>query len=171
MKKKVYLAGKIKQTCWRHSLIPDLRNHKWEGGPIATDLFTYVGPFFVGCDHGCYHGPTSHGALGGNSVCAETLADRALVIKQCREAVADCEMLFAYINEHHCYGTVAEITLALHLKKIVVVAIAPGIASPAANDFWFVTHFSRAVLFDVTEAKLPRILDMALQMSCRGETL
>ena len=164
---RVYLAGKINRNCWRHPLVPGLREHVWEGGPIATNQFTYVGPFFVGCDHGCFHGAATHGALGEDGI---TLDDAELVISRCRDAVGICDVFLAFINEHKCYGTVAEIEQALNLNKLVVIALAPGMASPAENEFWFVTDRAPIVLFDVSAKELPRILNMAIQMARRGLT-
>ena len=58
---RVYLAGKISKNDWRHQLIAGLRNHSWEDGPLTQSGFTYVGPFFISCDHGGFHGPNTHG--------------------------------------------------------------------------------------------------------------
>jgi len=165
----LYLAGKISHTCWRHNLIPNLRQSRWENGQIVTDQFNYVGPFFVACDHGCYHGPTTHGALGdGNGLCAEPLDDKALVIQRCQQAISKCNLLFAYIDAHQCYGTVAEIERALILNKQVVIVFAPGIASAEKNEFWFVAARAAAVLFDVTETVLPIVFKLILQLVAQG---
>jgi hypothetical protein len=70
---KVYLAGRISKCDWRHKLVLHLGNNI-DGGVEGwrevkelpmIDGNTYVGPFFVGCDHGCYHGANRHGASGG----------------------------------------------------------------------------------------------------------
>ena len=74
---RIYLAGKITKNGWRKEIVPQLRS-AW-GAPCldAADWrdidplefylggvhFHYVGPYFVGCDHGCFHGPNSHGIL------------------------------------------------------------------------------------------------------------
>jgi hypothetical protein len=73
--KNIYLAGKIRKNDWRESIIPDIKY--WiEGHDIRSiesianwpilegvikEKYNYTGPFFVSCDHGCYHGPNSHG--------------------------------------------------------------------------------------------------------------
>jgi hypothetical protein len=75
-KPTVYLAGKIGRNDWRHELVPELRGTVngdcLDPEPVLFDPtlridcgdFVYVGPFFVSCDHGCFHGPASHGAVG-----------------------------------------------------------------------------------------------------------
>src|ERR1700730_9535978 len=68
-----YLAGKISKNGWRHRLVPRLSDSPWaESGPI-TEMpilkngiapgLHYSGPYFVACDHGCFHGPNTHGAI------------------------------------------------------------------------------------------------------------
>jgi len=71
-RRKLYLAGKVEKNCWRHSLVNKLREADWDNAPllaaveIGGETFDYVGPFFVSCDHGCYHGDGTHGCLGKN---------------------------------------------------------------------------------------------------------
>jgi hypothetical protein len=31
----VYLAGKIRQNCWRHQFVDGLRTHSWKDGVLA----------------------------------------------------------------------------------------------------------------------------------------
>lgn len=73
-RRKIYLAGKVSKRCWRHKIVRDLRSADWENAPLRSavcvngEAFDYVGPFFVSCDHGCYHGDGTHGCLGDNQV-------------------------------------------------------------------------------------------------------
>lgn len=157
---RLYLAGKITKNCWRHRLVPQLRHHQWEDGVIELSQFTYVGPFFIGCDHACFHGPSSHGALGDDGFVRN---DALQVIYRCLNGVADCDLLFAYIDAGHCYGSIAEIERALMLNKRVVMAFAPGIANAIVNEFWFVSHRAHRVHFDVTADALPELLHASLQ--------
>lgn len=70
---KIYLAGKISHTDWRHGIVGgNLRgadgNGDWHAERIrfwGTQIYT--GPFFVGCDHGCSHTFGEHGML--NEMC------------------------------------------------------------------------------------------------------
>ena len=151
---RLYLAGKIEKNCWRHSVVPSLRGHAPSQGALITTDFTYTGPFFVSCDHGCYHGPATHGVRGAKAsiCCAEPLSHgggHRGVIARCLAGIRSSDLLFAYINARECYGTIAEIEHALYLKKHVVVAFAPGLACRHHNEFWFVTERANEVLFAV----------------------
>ena len=64
VKPNIYIAGKIGKNDFRHALIPGLREHHPDSGPLDCGAFRYVGPFFESCDHGCRHGRNSHGVLG-----------------------------------------------------------------------------------------------------------
>lgn len=153
----VYMAGKITQNGWRHPLVAGLREHEYEDGLLLQDDFTYTGPFFVGCDHGCFHGPSQHGAmsLGHRKVSRQQLQ----VINQCMDGVLQCDVLFAYIDASDCYGTVAEIERALQLKKYVVITFSPVID---ARDFWFVAARADDVHERVTLRDLPGLFERAL---------
>lgn len=78
-KLQIYLAGKIYPNDWRHSIVTDLRNAleqpgdawtlyketEWPVGNRAIfGCYDYVGPYFIGCDHGGFHGENSHGYGG-----------------------------------------------------------------------------------------------------------
>ena len=158
---KVYLAGKIRQTCWRHLLIDGLRNHSWNDGALTQVDFDYLGPFFTSCNHGCYHRDSSHGAGIG---CTPDFDIHAWCIAQyCRHAVQQSDLVFAYIESSDCYGTIAELERA-HTKNIpVVIAFAPGLATPIANDFWFVCTLARSVIYDVDESQLPALLRRSIR--------
>lgn len=158
---KVYLAGKIRKHCWRHRLINGLRDHHWALGPLTQNRFVYVGPFFVGCDHGCYHQPNSHGNVIG------CWPDRDLsqieVTQQCLTAIDSADLFFCYIDSLDCYGTLVEIGYA-HARGIrIVIAFAPNIASPTKNDMWFPTKFARNTHYNVCECKLPGLLNAAIK--------
>ena len=57
MKPKVYAAGKIHKNDWR-----PVRRGGELIDTVELEKYVYVGPFFIGCDHGCFHGDNSHGA-------------------------------------------------------------------------------------------------------------
>ncbi len=156
----VYLPGKIRDNCWRHELIAGLREHSWDDGPLRQESFTYIGPFFVGCDHGCYHSPSSHGSGFG------CWPDRDLspvdVARLCREAVERADLLFCFIDSPDCYGTIAEIERAHTLGIRVVIAFASGIAKSNSNDFWFICTLAHKVYYDVCECKLPILLKQSV---------
>lgn len=127
----LYLAGKIGKNDWRHGLVPQLRQHTWGDGPITTETFIYVGPFFVNCDHGCGHAPGAHGMAQG---CIDLGYTREDVIRLNMAALMKADLIFAFINAPDCHGTIMEIGWAIASGKRVVMAFAPGIT---ADDFWF----------------------------------
>ena len=153
---RLYLAGKISKNDWRHPLVPALRSARWEDGPIRTPDYAYVGPFFVGCDHGCAHGPNTHGAViaEDHAICT-TGSDKSEVIRRNVAALADANLVFAYITAKDCYGTLFELGMAAALGKRVVICFAPDIAP---DDFWFVNGQANSVYETVNVCCLKSLL-------------
>lgn len=91
---KIYLAGKITKTDdWRGAILGPHRpgsmvvgSEDWRWHAQKLTIFgehDYTGPFFMSCDHGCAHGPTSHGVgAGGVDLCGTEPAKREEVIAQ-----------------------------------------------------------------------------------------
>lgn len=158
---KVYLAGKIRKNCWRHLLVNGLREHNWVLGPLKQNEFLYTGPFFIGCDHGCYHAPGQHG--GGKGCASEHHLTRHKVAARCRRAVDSADLVFGYIDSVDCYGTIAEIERASMQGIRVVIAFAPGIASSANNDFWFVCTNVHRVFYNIHLEELPELFAKTLR--------
>lgn len=148
---RVYLAGRIQSNDWRQTLV-DIRNSRLEAnlgleyGPdkwrattelIMKDGNVYVGPFFVGCDHSCYHGPCLHGAgaakdydcFGQIPIRPQEVFQKALI------GIAACDLFFAWAGPdfREAYGTLVEIGYAKALKKRVVIGAHPE----ASKDAWF----------------------------------
>ena len=161
LKPRIYLAGKIRKNCWRHELVPGLRTAGWEGGPLVCSDFVYVGPFFVGCDHGCYHGPTTHGC--GLDLWTPDVAESHDVAKACRQAVRNSNLVFCYIESPDCYGTLVEIGWAQEADIPVVIAFAPGVARPTQNEFHLACSYAYASAFDVTKNDLPGLFERAIR--------
>ncbi len=163
MKPRVYLAGKIGKNDWRHALVRDLRQHERQDGFVDAGSFVYTGPFFVGCDHGCFHGANRHGArnptLGG---CPPGGYTEKKIVELCLRGIGSTDLLFAYITERDAYGTIAELQHAFSTRKYVVISFAPGIATVRANDFWFVSVQAKSVYFDVREDQLPELVQAAI---------
>jgi hypothetical protein len=133
---EIYLAGKIRKQDWRHEVVagldealyllrgqwdrqqwPTLRN-------AVTGGFDYVGPYFCPGDvghelHGFYYDERS---------------EKGLIHALCKDAIRRADLIFAWIDELHCYGTVKEITWAQEFGKPVHVAIKSGFN---ADDLWF----------------------------------
>lgn len=171
LKPNVYLAGKIRKHCWRHQLISGLRDHSWGDGPLQQNSFNYIGPFFIGCDHGCFHNKNSHGnvAIRGDNLCpgrdlnAEFDAPHLEVATLCLEALDKADLVFCYVDAADCYGTLVEIGYALAHDVPLVVAFAPSIATSVDNDFWFSCVKARWTLYGVSEYQLKNYLDEALR--------
>lgn len=161
MSPTVYLAGKIGKNDWRHPLVPGLRGSLWADAPLKCDTFRYSGPFFVACDHGCAHGPSSHGALPDpylNDCITEPLT-RALVIANNLSALAGTDIVFAYITAPDCPGTIGEIGWAVAKGKHIVMCFAPGVDH---SDFWFWAHQANAVYTSVRPCCLPDLLQASV---------
>jgi hypothetical protein len=153
----IYLAGKIGKNDWRNKLVPGLRGHTWEDGPISTPTFTYEGPFFQSCDHGCLHGPSTHGVGAGAGTCKEEITySPADIIRLNDAALQKADLVVAYITAIDCHGTMVEIGRASDQPFTrIVIAFAPGIDS---KDFWYSTARAAAVYENVRECCLPGIL-------------
>ena len=159
---RLYLAGKIGKSDWRHSLVPNLRDQTWNDGPIKTLSFIYVGPFFVSCDHGCGHSPSGHGMV---QECIEPYYTRDDVIRLNMDAIIKADLVFAYIAAPDCYGTIFEIGVAIAKGKRVVMAFAPGIR---ADDFWFSSMRCAAVHHNVRPCCVTEILSDEIQKTIKA---
>lgn len=156
MTPRVYLAGKIGHDDWRQRIIPGLRDHTWHDGPIDVGPYSYVGPFFVGCDHGCFHGANRHGMLNKEiDACPDAYFTRQEVIDLNMKAIDDANLLFAYITAPDCYGTIFELGYSVRKNKRVVVCFAPGISHA---DFWFSSDQADHVHYGIGEELLPGLL-------------
>jgi hypothetical protein len=148
---KIYLAGKIDKNDWRHNLVPDLRDtYSMERWIAVRNLpmvggHDYVGPFFIACDHGCSHGPNSHGAAVGNEAsCAIAGADighendnsPARVHAKGVDGIRRCDVFVAWmgLDFASAYGTIYEIGVAKALYKKIAIIKHPALK---IEDFWF----------------------------------
>jgi hypothetical protein len=133
----VYLAGKIGSLDFRYGLVPGLRGRTWNDGPIICPGFTYVGPFFVACGHQCAHGPATHGALipTADGCGAESLTHRQ-IYEANQTALASASLVFAYIDETECNGTLYEIGWAAAKAIPIIIIFSPDIDK---GEFWYST--------------------------------
>lgn len=141
---RIYLAGKISKNGWRFDLVDGLRSARdWNNAfPVLRNAIfgehDYVGPFFIGCDHGCYHGEATHGVgLDQGRYCVEVdpALDRQAVVNLCFKAIHTADLVFAWIDSETAYGTLVEIGYALGLGKPVYVCFASGLT--ITQDMWF----------------------------------
>ncbi len=173
----VYLAGPIQKMDWRHKIVPGLREkyfdetdkHGVAKFDTSTEMATItedvvcVGPWFVACDHGCFHGPGSHGALGG----LERLTPKALkalltnlaLQGLTQEGIEDCpapgndnnrqtvfhtsiaqirrsDAVFCYVDRKGAYGTNFELGYAHALEIPIFVSFSDG-QRALSDDMWF----------------------------------
>lgn len=153
----VYLAGKIRKDCWRHTIVSGLRN-AWDvaydvtefdwpilRGGVLSGLADYCGPYFVSCDHGCAHSPVdgrTHGLTGG---CIETTGDRGsdaptareVARRSCLSAIKASTLVFAYIDTADAFGTLHELGYAEALGKRTVICLDPALDEATVADMWF----------------------------------
>lgn len=154
----VYLAGKIEEHGWR-DMFGDYRSHSLERvGPdsnlIVNDYLTITGPFFISCDHGCYHGPESHGVLGTywlnnnnefdaeKSGCMGNFYIEDDVLSICKSQIDRAEILFAYIDCEDCYGTLAEIGYA-HAKGKEIIVLFKNLE--LQKQMWFINKMQQNI--------------------------
>jgi len=147
---KIYFAGKVtKGGGYRQNLLKSGRamsdgesEYIIDGMPI-----TYIGPFAIGCDHGCYH-RNFHGiswesreqnsfpVCGGGDI--NPIPPYAVVIS-CTNQIRRCDLFYAYIDSLDCYGTIAEIAIAAENKKEIYIEINEKIKKQI-REMWFVLH-------------------------------
>jgi hypothetical protein len=167
-KPHVYFAGKIAKNDWRHPIVPELRNMQYDHGPFDAGAYIYNGPFFVACDHGCHHGPTTHGVLpasdGSYGPCflpsEHAQPERREVARRALEGVRKSQLVFAYINALDCVGTIMEIGIAVQMRKPVALCIDTRIDG---REFWLPAETPGVTIFPgIAESDLPLILGRVL---------
>lgn len=152
-KPRIYIAGKISQSDFRHTLVRGLRNHDWDDGFLETEDYTYTGPFFRSCDHGCCHGPNTHGAAEG---CTEEYSPKDEILARNNHAIDSSDLVLVYVTQSDCYGTLVEIGRAAAKQKRIVIAFSPDFKQ--TDDFWCAVGSADLVYHDVYPCCLPLIL-------------
>lgn len=163
MGKAVYLAGKISQSDWRHTVVQGL-HEACDGLWLAPDpfawplmqgaifeTFDYVGPYFVGEGHGGSHGENSHGTgldmvFGHGNAMPER---QARCVSACLTALKHADIVFAWLDDPTAHGTLIEVGWALAAGKARVVVARPSSLEPVSwgghsdyynnDDLWFVS--------------------------------
>lgn len=151
---RIYLAGKINRYDWRVPIVGyrcgglmggddvDITKYRVEYFCENEDksnfkIATITGPWFLSCDHGCYHGENSHG-LGINKLgCPDALGDHYSekeVYNICLKQIDNSDLIFAYIDDETCYGSIYEISYAVSRGKYVVIIFAN---KKLMSDMWF----------------------------------
>jgi hypothetical protein len=151
----IYLAGKIGKNDWRTQIFGSRFGAAPNDGEDAYGFdraldetltldygtFRYGGPFFVSCDHGCAHGPSSHGASAGG--CLYETAHRGGRLERLESIyrvncarIRRADYIFAYINETDCYGTLIELGYAAALDKPISIGLGHDLKIEAYLDLW-----------------------------------
>ena len=166
-KVNIYLAGKIEKNCWRHTIVDGLRGgalmdgNAWHSRNMERSIFgahDYTGPFFIGCDHGCYHGRNSHGVGVVSSGCECTPAPtQKETVDKCFHAIRTSQLVFVWIDTLDCHGTLCELGYAIREAKPsreprpahieVVVAHPPNFD---VSELWFPLTAADAVITAVS---------------------
>ncbi|MBE1577679.1 hypothetical protein ACFORH_10855 [Amycolatopsis roodepoortensis] len=144
---RIYAAGKITKNGWRHRLFPIADDHdytgtypSWPDGLAIDDLpgAVYVGPHFLSCDHGCFHGENTHGVAGQG--CGGEGLSRPDVLKRCLTAIEHATHVFAWIDKADAYGSLVELGYARALGKHIHLYLAEDL--DVADDLWFAAQAS-----------------------------
>ena len=156
-----YFCGKISHTDWRHyvvdfklrDLLYPLNTYRRGNIPLIAHGLApglhYGGPFFIGCDHGCYHGENAHGAgVNKETCCYDSFDDgpnepmvckdfATEVAQNCLASLRSSDIIFAWLDDLSAYGSFAEIGAAHALGKQVWI----GWPKPLP-DLWFIKNWA-----------------------------
>ena len=151
----VYLAGKIDMNDWRHVAAPRCGeawtyaiNDRASPEPLPPwpvlrqaihGVMDYTGPFFISCDHGCFHGPGSHGAGQEGCTALDKEETRAHVLRQCEVSIGRSDLVFAWLDTTTAYGTLVEIGFARAARKSILIGM-PEDANQVdelSEELWF----------------------------------
>jgi hypothetical protein len=156
--RRVYCAGKIAKGDWRHELSHEVRcvsgglydepSQAWPA-TYARDLgFVYTGPYFVSCDHGCYHGNGSHGSglltdpLEDYSGCGGEVTSQEQIHAQCLAAIRRSDVVFVWVDSLSAYGTLVEVGYATALGKTIWLAH----DGRDYSDLWFLFECAHEIV-------------------------
>jgi hypothetical protein len=155
---RAYLAGKIsKYLHWRYAALGDLTlldpHRQIHPGLEVDELeealdpafflaaldhsFTIVGPFFVGCDHGCSHGLSMHATVGCSELHRDVEETRARVLAVNLSRIERADFVFAHIDETDCCGTLVEIGFARGADVPVHLHFGSSLTAAQRDEMWF----------------------------------
>jgi hypothetical protein len=169
---KVYLAGKFSEPDWRQEIIGGYRppaigseDDEWDERRFVFALpdkrkLTYTGPFRFDMGHGNFAGPHQY-CIDAEDVSGHGIGpiqyetDARFVVTSCLNAIRCTDLVFAWIDNRECFGTVAEIGVATGMSLTgrgpIIVTASPGydrelwlgremgvrhIVAPTAKDAW-----------------------------------
>ncbi len=143
----IYFAGKISKNGWRaklfgyrHGSVDDA----YDNNPtqlldpefqIECPEFINGGPFFISCDHGCNHAPAAHGVINEWD-CPTVTHTHFDILKINFKRIERADLIFAYIDELDCYGTLVELGYAAKMQKEVHLGFGNNITREDRDDLW-----------------------------------
>lgn len=162
----VYLAGKIAKNDWRKNRgewdysygnqFDPPYIEPWPISPVAgTNALSMTGPYFAACDHGCAHGPATHGVgaydegveifdgeeryYGGCVGSAGESLSRKETRNRCFKAIWDAQWFFLWLDEENCtaYGSLVELGLASAFGKRIFISGTEQVLKSVNEDLWF----------------------------------
>jgi len=153
---RVYAAGRIHFDDWRTRVYEDAGDWNSEAysnsmppfpeTPIVGVPAIYTGPYFVRCDHGCFHGPNSHGVgADDNGGCTSIGGDRRRMetFRNCCDAIDRSDIVYAFIEDREAFGTLWELGYAKGRGKTVYIDLKPTFEpidddkNRLDQDLWF----------------------------------
>jgi len=179
----IYLAGRIQQNGWRYRLVAGLKDvfNPWQDNywpMLERALFgkyNYTGPYFVECGHdsghhgsSCYCEPGTHTYGEGCSGVPQADGDshggwcKVKVYWECVTAIENAHIVFAWIDDTECYGTLVELGHAMALGKAVFIA-----GPQQFPELWFVYEGATKTWLD--ESDPARALERCINEWCELE--
>lgn len=176
---RIYAAGKIGKNDWRGP-----RRAPWGIGidygnirDYLTDFeveispgVIYVGPWFISCDHGCYHGDNCHGVGAGSDYqCSGDVLNlqqaKRDTLRNSLHQIRKADVFYARLDSREAFGTFTEIGYSLALGKPVYIDVPPG-CEALLKDMWFMLQMSLSCQLNERQMKdipfwssLPESLD------------
>lgn len=127
---KVYFGWSVYYNCRRHQIAIWLRNATMlDVIDTKYENISYCWPYFISCDHWCYHGKSQHWLGASTGWCEDELdlnsqaTRRKRVFDNCMSMIRNCDIFYAWIDSKECYWTINEIGIAYALWKKVKIAI------------------------------------------------
>lgn len=172
-KPRVYFAGKIKKCEGRTrddriNVNPDESNIITNPDyiyAIEKNSFVCLGPIVIGDDHGCCHGPTTHGC---RQDCSENLEiTRKDVLNRCMIQIDAADVVVITIDpEMTAYGTLTEVGVAYAKKKLIMYhpSCFELITNKQLKELWFGLQMSLATMDN--DPKRAKYVYYALDWQC-----
>jgi Nucleoside 2-deoxyribosyltransferase len=140
--------GTRKHFCYVRAEWGEPRTPVWEAHGVSL---AYAGPYFLSCDHGCYHGRSAHGVgateagpyePGRQGACGDPAAKSAYVVERCLAWLRSADLVFAWLDDGSAYGTVAELGYAAALGTPIHIGLPTRRRDDRLEDMWFVRELA-----------------------------